>query len=788
MRKIYLKSLRDMLRMKVRVVSIWLLVSVVVFIYAGGYMARESLYHTRDVLTERLHLSDIQVIFSPASPDEMPDLVVLEREAIIARRLVSPGGMELKDGSPLACLVVYMDPSGHPKVNDLQIIAGDFLSPDDDKGVVIEKSLAEIHGYRIGDTITLNFAFPLEVTVRGIAVSPECLVSPANPRIPLPSKGSLGIIFASLRLIEQTFGYPLYNDLSFRMRNPDQRARFQEELPARLRGLAIKQIIPREEQFGYHFLTEDLKEFNIIISPVVFIFFLITAIVIVLTFSRLIISQKKQIGIAMALGYTNRTIALSYVLMAAILGMGGAVLGTLVSFKVNTLYASIYGRIIGIPEIIYTTTWRHIAHGALLGMALALTASAIPLRRLRSLSPQIVIREEPETVMHGLLAPLRPLERSMSRWTGHSLAWKVGLRNIFRRPRLALATITLIALAISQSTTFLISVSSFEHLGNTAFAQEMWDGVIGFRNPLDIKDAMEVAKMSGIKEYELALSGFGRLHFPGGGYDDLHIVGVTPNSPFRSINLTSGRLFTGANERAILYNNILSARKLKPGDTVTIETAKGKFEMEVAGLIEEFSFGQIYMPLATAEGVLGLKDKRTGFLATFTQDPHRMEKQFYKNELVEYVTIKADIVKIAREILANIRSILYVSLAISLCISLFLLFASVTVNILDRQREYATLQSLGLPDKSLIGSIYIELVVEVILALTMSIPISVALAAFFNHEMSAIWPAVETYLRVQDFLLIMLPALIILPLAAIPGIRSLLGMDIAEVLRSRAFG
>jgi ABC-type antimicrobial peptide transport system permease subunit len=165
-----------------------------------------------------------------------------------------------------------------------------------------------------------------------------------------------------------------------------------------------------------------------------------------------------------------------------------------------------------------------------------------------------------------------------------------------------------------------------------------------------------------------------------------------------------------------------------------------------------------------------------------------MEKQFYKNELVEYVTLKADIVKIAREILANIRSILYISLAISLCISLFLLFASVTVNILDRQREYATLQSLGLPDKSLIGSIYIELVVEVILALTMSIPISVALAAFFNHEMSAIWPAVETYLRVQDFLLIMLPALIILPLAAIPGIRSLLGMDIAEVLRSRAFG
>ena len=37
MRKIYLKSLRDMRRMKVRVASIWLLVAVVVFVYAGGF-------------------------------------------------------------------------------------------------------------------------------------------------------------------------------------------------------------------------------------------------------------------------------------------------------------------------------------------------------------------------------------------------------------------------------------------------------------------------------------------------------------------------------------------------------------------------------------------------------------------------------------------------------------------------------------------------------------------------------------------------------------------------------
>ena len=91
-----------------------------------------------------------------------------------------------------------------------------------------------------------------------------------------------------------------------------------------------------------------------------------------------------------------------------------------------------------------------------------------------------------------------------------------------------------------------------------------------------------------------------------------------------------------------------------------------------------------------------------------------------------------------------------------------------SVNILDRRREYATLMSLGLPDRLLIQSIYVELAIEIVLALGLSIPLSIGLAVFFNHQLSASWPSIATYLRVQDFIEIMIPAVIILPLAAVP--------------------
>jgi len=787
MRKLLLKSFRDLLTMKGRVVSIWLLVAVVVFVYAGGFMARESLYNTRETICTRLHLSDLQVIFTAASPDEMPDLSLLQKEALITTRMVSPGGIELKDGNPLACLVIYMDPSSHPVVNDIKIMEGDYLTPEDEHGVVIERSLADLHGYRIGDVLTINPTFPVEVTVRGIAVSPECLIAPANPMILLPSKGSLGIIFASMKLIEDSFGYPLYNNLSFLLKDPGTRSRFEKEITSRLKGLEIERVVPKEEQFGYRFLTQDLKGFSIMIGPVVGIFCLITAIVIILTVNRLIISQKKQIGVTMALGYTNRAIALSYLLMGIIFGIGGAVIGTAVSFKVNTLYANTYARIVGMPEVIYTTSWPHIVLGVLLGIALALVSTAIPLRRLQKLSPQVVIREEPETVAHGIFRPLRSLEQLIRQWLGPSLAQRIGLRNLFRRPRLTLATILLIALAISLSMTFQISMSSMEHHAETTFGKENWDAIVGFRSALDIEDAQEAMNIEGITHFEPALTGFCRLSY-NGDYEDFRIVGRSPGSTLRSINLKSGRLFTGERERVILYNNSLSDKKLNLGDRVILETNKGTFEMEVSGLIDEYTFGQIYMPLGTAEEILGMTGKRTGCLVTISEDPHVIEKKFYKNELIDHVTLKVDLVRIVREFLATGRAILRVSQGISLCISLLFLFTGVTVNILDRQKEYATLQSIGLPDKSMVGSVYIELGVEAVTALVLSVPISIALAWFLNHQFSSIWPAVETYVSAKDFLVVMIPAVCVLPLAAVPGIRYLLRMEIPEVLRSRAFG
>ena len=57
--------------------------------------------------------------------------------------------------------------------------------------------------------------------------------------------------------------------------------------------------------------------------------------------------------------------------------------------------------------------------------------------------------------------------------------------------------------------------------------------------------------------------------------------------------------------------------------------------------------------------------------------------------------------------------------------------------------------AVGLPDRSVIGSVYIELGCEALGALILSVPISIVLIDFLERHSRVLWLAVETYLNLK---------------------------------------
>jgi putative ABC transport system permease protein len=255
-RKLHLKALRDLRALRLRALALLLMIAAPIGVYAGGFMARDSLRYTVDAIFHNLRLADLQVDFVPAAAEELPDLRAVPGVEATVRRYLTGTYVELDDKTSAAALVVYLEGSAPPGINDIDILAGHFISDADPNGVVIDQNFAAAHGLGIGDRLLMeSLGAPRELRVVGIGVSPEFLILNANPNLLIPTKGSFAVLFAPMKILTDVLGYPLYNNLAFRYLPTGNPHQTEEAILARLSGRDATRITPRDQAFVYRFLA-----------------------------------------------------------------------------------------------------------------------------------------------------------------------------------------------------------------------------------------------------------------------------------------------------------------------------------------------------------------------------------------------------------------------------------------------------------------------------------------------------------------------------------------------------
>lgn len=787
MKTLYIKSFRNLKEIKWRAFLIILIIAAGISICAGGFMSRDTILNTRDTYYKVLNLADLEMEFIPASPDEIPDIEEFKNQAIIIPRLVMPGTIETKTGELLQTLVVYIDTKSTPEVNSLKLTEGNYLSPTESNGVVIERTLAEVHGYKTGDKIILNpYSFPQELTVTGIAISPEFVISTSDPTVLIPSKGSLGVIFASKNLIEEFFGYHLYNQILFKLKDSIPIQIFKNKIKNKLSGLEIQRFVSKDEQFSYRFLNEDMKGFSIFIPSIVLVFVVIIALILLITMNRLVLSQSREIGVLMALGYTRGAIFISYIFTGLLLSIAGCLAGIPGSHIIRDLFSNNYAGIMGLPPLYRTFSINYIISGSALFIFITLFATSIPLYRALKMLPQELLRGEKEEKFIHIPGWLNNLTALLA---GGSSRRLFGIRNIFRRPKLAIVTIIIISSAIALSSSFLVSASSWENFSRVSFARERWDAIVTFKTHLEDGDFKKIMSTDGIKNYEPLAGGYAAVELGGNDYDYM-LVGIDPKSQIRHFNIEKGAPLSGENEYEILINKAWAdIPEVKPGEIVKVTTSKGSYNFRVAGIIADMTLGTAYVPLNVARAVLGLKNKTSAALAVFNNNDHAgIRKALFNHEMVTRVELKRNMETLVNSYMEQMKKLSYVALGISIFIGVLFMLSSITMNIQERSGEYETLQTLGYSNREIAETVFTEIIAEGIVAIFISIPLTIIFSKYLNIKMSEAWLNLDMYLNVRDFLSVIISSLLLLPLAGLPGLIQIFRQDIAISVRRRSFG
>ena len=231
-------------KMKGRLFAAGLIMGSALAMFVGVYSAIDSLFDSRAQWYRELQVADLELRIAPEDAANIPRLDRVAGVQAVQQRLVLPGNIETPAGTRLYTLMMATDTP--PTINRLRIEEGRHFDPRHPTEVVIERSLASHHGYKLGDRLRLNVGKDhYELTVRGIATSPEFLIDSANPNFFLPSKGSLGVVYVAYALIQPRLGYRLVNSLLIDIRDSaDAQATERAAVQALGRRITVDESLP----------------------------------------------------------------------------------------------------------------------------------------------------------------------------------------------------------------------------------------------------------------------------------------------------------------------------------------------------------------------------------------------------------------------------------------------------------------------------------------------------------------------------------------------------------------
>ncbi len=177
------------------------------------------------------------------------------------------------------------------------------------------------------------------------------------------------------------------------------------------------------------------------------------------------------------------------------------------------------------------------------------------------------------------------------------------------------------------------------------------------------------------------------------------------------------------------------------------------------------------MTLAFGQKVLGLGERVSGAFVAAAGKPEEIKRQVYALPAVAQVLLTEEVYREVLASSAHIRALIRAAAGLSVPLAILFIFASFAYTILRRKREYVMLRILGFSDRMVATVIAAEVLLLGWATAAVAVPVGWGGASFLNGRLAGAWITIDTVASFQDFVVVLAPALLLLPLSALPVIR-----------------
>ncbi len=725
------KLLRELGRMWVQALAIALVIAAGVATLILSTGTYRSLYETRDAYYDRYQFADVFALLRRAPSSVEDRILEISGIAAVETRIVKTALVDIADmPEPVTAQVISLPERGMPKLNRLYLRSGRLPDPGSRAEAVINEGFAKAHGFTEGSRFKVLLNGRQQVLkVTGVALSPEFIYA-LGPGDMIPDDRRYGIVWMSLKSLEATFDLEnSFNSVGVKLLRDASRDAVIDTLDRLLKRYGGLAAHGRKDQQSHAFIDAELNQLSAMGKIFPPIFLGVSAFLINVILSRIVLLQREQIGVLKAIGYSRAAIAVHYLKFVMLIAVTGTIIGIAVGVWLGHGLTRLYTEFFSFPFLIFKKSPDLYAIGAVVSLAAAAlggyrsVASAVAL-------PPAVAMQPPAPTGYGHL-----WTEKIKLFVVWSQPTRMVLRHMFRWPVRSALTALGLAMMVGLLVGSLFSLDSIEHMIDfTFFQSDRQDATVTFADNKADNALQSVAQLPGVLRAEPYRAISVRLrnrHFN----RSVSILGKPPDARLSRVLELNLRPLTLPKDGLAMSEKLANLIDIRRGDVIEAEVLEGSrktFRMPVtdivsgydpdAGvqavfvpvtrLIQSYLGLTAYMDLDALNAMVDEGPRISGVHISY--DRNLADKLFAEVKAIPAVASitlqKASLAKFRETLAKNIVIMITVYVTLGVVVTFGVVYNSARIHLSERARELASLRVLGFTRWETFRILFLELV------------------------------------------------------------------------------
>lgn len=727
------KLLRDTWSIKGQMAAIILVMAAGIAVFILMFGVVDSLKLTRDTYYDRYQFADVFASLKRAPEaikeqvNEIPGVSLSETRVIFGVTLQIENMLEPGSGK-----IISLPDGRDALLNNLYLRSGRMLYPNEDNAILADESFFKAHQLELGDKISVIMnGHKRWLKIVGVVLSPEYVYSIA-PGALMPDSKRYGIFWMSRRSLEAAVNMKgAFNDIALKVDRNANVENIKDSLDHIFKPYGGLISYGRDEQVSNFFVENELKQLYQMGFMAPMIFLSVAAFLINVVMSRQIATQREQIGMLKAVGYTDSEISFHYLKMVMLITVFGSIIGLFLGGWMGAGMTRMYAEFFHFPILKYSFSLEVMIFAVFSCTIAAVIGTLFAIRNAVNLPPAEAMRTESPTVFKRSLLERLGLHQNLS------FLSRIVLRQLERRPVRALLSSLGMAFALCILIFSFFMEDSMNYLMEVQYSIAQREDVsLSFVDARPYQALEELKALPGVLAVEPVRAVPAMLkhkHFK----KRSAITGLTSNPDLHRI-IDEDLNPVPMPEKGLVINDALAKiLHVKIGDVVEVEILEDKrprLLIPVTATTREFIGLGVFMNIRELNRMLDESPKVTGAsIMVDSQYSAVLYKKLKEIPAIIGLNISSVLRQIFEAIMAeNLLKMVSTNIMFASFISFGVIYNTARIALSERGRELASLKVLGLTR----GEVAYILFGELGLITLLSIPLGILIGNGLAHGMA----------------------------------------------------